>query len=280
MTTPYHAFVEKLAGTLGEARHLPLGGFSPPSRRGVAADAPLALIFAPHPDDECIIGLLPLRLAAESGWRILNVPVTHGSLPARQAERSHELAGACAYLGWEIAEAPPAAGEQTHPPFSVAGIASLLLAHRPSAVFLPHEGDWNSRHIFTHRLVMDALAEMNPGFACAVIETEFWGVMDDPNLSVEGAPEQVAELVAATSFHAGEVSRNPYHLLLPAWMMDNVRRGAELVGGQGRASPDFTFATLYRLRQWSGGSLHRAAAQFLPVTEPAAHCLHGNHPSA
>jgi hypothetical protein len=34
-------------------------------------------------------------------------------------------------------------------------------------------------------------------------------------------------------------------------MMDNVRRGAELVGGQGGAAPDFTFAALYRLRQWS-----------------------------
>jgi hypothetical protein len=53
----------------------------------------------------------------------------------------------------------------------------------------------------------------------------------------------------------GEVQRNPYHLLLPAWMMDNVRRGAELVGGQGQAAPDFTFATLYRLRRWRRGAL-------------------------
>ena len=34
-----------------------------------------------------------------------------------------------------------------------------------------------------------------------------------------------------------------------------VRRGAELVGGQGGAAPDFTFATIYRLRQWSRGRL-------------------------
>jgi len=37
---------------------------------------------------------------------------------------------------------------------------------------------------------------------------------------------------------------------MPAWLQDNVRRGAELVGAQGGAAPDFTFATLYRLRQW------------------------------
>jgi hypothetical protein len=32
-----------------------------------------------------------------------------------------------------------------------------------------------------------------------------------------------------------------------------VRRGSELVGGQGEAAPDWTFATLYRLRQWKDG---------------------------
>ncbi len=53
----------------------------------------------------------------------------------------------------------------------------------------------------------------------------------------------------------GEVGRNPYHLRLPAWMIDNVRRGTELVGGQGGASPGFVFATLYRLRAWRDGGL-------------------------
>jgi hypothetical protein len=49
------------------------------------------------------------------------------------------------------------------------------------------------------------------------------------------------------------VKRNPYHLLLPAWMLDNVRRGTELVGGQGGVAPDFTFAALYRLCRWRQG---------------------------
>ena len=65
----------------------------------------------------------------------------------------------------------------------------------------------------------------------------------------------MADLVAATSLHTEEVARNPYHLLLPAWMQDNVRRGGELVGGQGGAVPDFSFATLYRLRKWTNGAL-------------------------
>ena len=77
--------------------------------------------------------------------------------------------------------------------------------------------------------------------------------MDDPNLMVEADAQTLADLIAATSFHVKEMERNPYHLLLPAWMQDNVRRGAELVGGQGKAVPDFSFATLYRLRCWPDG---------------------------
>jgi hypothetical protein len=57
------------------------------------------------------------------------------------------------------------------------------------------------------------------------------------------------------------VKRNPYHLSLPAWMIDNVRRGGELVGGQGGAAPDFAFATLYRLRRWRNGQFEKILEQ-------------------
>ena len=40
-------------------------------------------------------------------------------------------------------------------------------------------------------------------------------------------------------------------------MLDNVRRGGELVGGQGAAAPDFIFALVHRLRRWRSGRLER-----------------------
>ncbi len=80
--------------------------------------------------------------------------------------------------------------------------------------------------------------------------------MATPNLMVESTPADVADLVAALSLHVGEVARNPYHLRLPAWMIDNVRRGAELVAGQGAVAPQFVFATLYRLRGWKNGEFY------------------------
>lgn len=77
---------------------------------------------------------------------------------------------------------------------------------------------------------------------------------------VEISPRDLGDLIAALSFHTGEVQRNPYHLRLPAWMQDNVRRGGEVVGGQGETPPSFSFATLYRLSRWTGSTLHPAFA--------------------
>ncbi|MEN7972875.1 MAG: PIG-L family deacetylase [Verrucomicrobiota bacterium] len=207
------------------------------------------LLFSPHPDDECITGLLPLRLMREAEMQVVNVPITFGSNVERQPGRAEELKNACAYLGWHIQARSGFDGLEK------ADVVSILEKEQPQVVFVPHAGDWNSRHIATHHLVMNALAEMPAGFSCAVVETEFWGAMDDPNLMVEADTQSVADLVAATSLHVEEVARNPYHLLMPAWMQDNVRRGGELVGGQGGAVPDFSFATLYRLSKWENGKL-------------------------
>ena len=59
------------------------------------------------------------------------------------------------------------------------------------------------------------------------------------------------------SHHRGEVLRNPFHLRLVSWMQDNVRRGSEVVGGQGKLSPEFDFATLYRVSKWEDGNAYK-----------------------
>ena len=240
---PYLKFVEEIQATVANAKSIKASGKSDT----VESEAKV-LIFSPHPDDECIIGLLPLRLMREAGKQIINVPVTFGSNADRQAGRDKELKDACAYLGWDIHKENKNLQELT--PDDVAGILNKF---KPEIIFMPHSADWNSRHISTHYLVVDALKKMGDDFNCTVVETEFWGAMDNPNLIVEGDAQTVGDLVAATSLHVEEVARNPYHLLLPAWMQDNVRRGGELVGGQGGAVPDFPFATLYRLRKWKDG---------------------------
>lgn len=266
MSNPYRAFVAGVAAATAAGRSLPLGGPAvepPPARPG----APKALIFSPHPDDECIIGGLALRLRRELGFEIVNVAVTLGSLEARRAERWRELEAACGLLGFRLVAPrdggfsgirPEAASERPGDwEAAVEATAAVIADERPQVVFLPHDRDWNRTHLGTHMLVTEALARQRPVFSCTAVETEFWGAMDDPNLMVEIADTDLGDLVAALARHVGEVRRNPYHLRLPAWMIDNVRRGGELVLGQGAAPPDFTFATLYRLRDWTGGGFRQ-----------------------
>jgi LmbE family N-acetylglucosaminyl deacetylase len=285
--TPYHDYVDAIARLVEVGKALPLGGFPAPSHPVPAADAPVALIFSPHPDDECIIGGLALRLQREAGFRVVNVAVTQGSSKARQAARWDELRAACDYLGFELVETIPGGLERINPAArqaddagwqaAVEVIARILRERRPRVIFFPHDADWNSTHIGTHHLLVDALGRQEPDFTCTAVETEFWGAMATPNLTVESSPRDVGEMMAALSFHVGEVQRNPYHLLVPAWMQDNVRRGGEVVGGQGGAAPDFLFATLYRLRQWERGALHRVfeGGRHLPAATNAGTALTG-----
>jgi hypothetical protein len=148
-------------------------------------------------------------------------------------------------------------------------IAEILAAQQPRVIFFPHDDDWNVTHIGTHHLVVDALKTLGPRFQCVTVETEFWGAMRTPNLMVESSEADVVDLLTALSFHVGEVRRNPYHIRMPAWLVDNVRRGGELVGGQGGAAPDFQFATLYRLRSWREGGFAEVfkGGRFLGVNE-------------
>ena len=281
MKHPYEAYVNHLADCVREAGKLPLGGFAPCASAPAGENAPTVMLFSPHPDDECITGLLPLRLMREVGCRIVNVPVTHGSNPERQAERHEELVNACGFLGWDLVRRETDSTGANLQPWEKNDIVDVLHSSQPAALLMPHVADWNARHIATHHLVMDALAEMDSTFSCAVIETEFWGAMTDPNLMVEADTTLVADLVAATSFHVKEVERNPYHRLLPAWMLDNVRRGGELVGGAGQAAPDFLFATLYRLRRWENGSIQTGAraGRMLSLQNNVKEVFNGNHHS-
>jgi LmbE family N-acetylglucosaminyl deacetylase len=248
MKNPYLDFVEAF-------RNAPqlVQGASLSRKTPVVESERKVLLFSPHPDDEIITGLLPLRLMREAGAQVINVPVTFGSNPSRRAGRAAELKAACDYLGFQTLEETGCRPQRGFQNLEKENIAELLTAFQPVAIFVPHADDWNTRHEATHHLVIDALSTLPVAFSCLVFETEFWHPMKNPNLMVEADTPMLADLIAALALHAGEVARNPYHLSLPAWMMDNVRRGGEVVLGQGGTPPAFAFATLYRLHRWADG---------------------------
>lgn len=267
--TPYRQFVTDLSRLMDEGTKLPLGTFPPLPAPELPENAPRVLIFSPHPDDECIVGGLALRLMRQNKMRVINVAVTQGSRKDRQQGRLKELKNACDYIGFDLVQAADNGlenvnlkGKKQFPDqwkSSVGRMAEILDEQEPEVIFFPHDDDFNTTHIGTHHLVVEALRSLG-NVSCWAVETEFWGAMKGPNLMVESSGDDVADLLTALSFHVGEVQRNPYHLRMPGWLMDNVRRGGEVVGGQGGAVPDFLFATLYRLRRWEKND-------FVPVYE-------------
>ena len=110
--------------------------------RGADDDAKKVLIFSPHPDDECLVGALPLRLCSECGCRVRNVAVTLGSKKLRRISRFDELKGACAFLGWDLTvcgecgfESMNACERGSESWNACAGeIASIIRAENPAAV--------------------------------------------------------------------------------------------------------------------------------------------------
>lgn len=250
-----------------------------PSHPELSPEAPKVLIFSPHPDDEVIIGAAPLRMMREAGYRVINVAVTQGSNKERQEARWKELKDCCDFIGFDLiptrkngldrVNVKTRESDPTYWGECVECIRDILMEHQPHIILFPHLKDNNSTHIGVHWLMLDALAKTPETFKCHVLETEFWGAMETPNLMVESSVKDLSDMMAALTFHVGEVQRNPYHLRTPAWMLDNVRRGGELVGKQGEAAPNFMFATLYRYGQWKAGQLVQStdSGTFISVEE-------------
>ncbi len=201
------------------------------------------LILAPHPDDESIIGLLPLRLRQECRFKIWVVPATLGSRTDRQSARKKELRAACRALGFRLRFLKPGNPLEE--------LRRCLKSIQPAILFIPHARDGHPTHRATHRLGVEAMD--SAGGIFHVVETEYWHPLTNPNLMVAANREDLRALCRGLACHVGEVARNDYAARLPAWMSDNVRRGAELVGGKGAAAPRMAHATLYRARRRSGG---------------------------
>ena len=278
MNDPFLAYVRGFENLLHQGSRLPAADAWPPGLPVVADQAPVCLVFSPHPDDEVIAGALPWRLRAGDGWRVVNVAVTLGSKHARRAGRWHELERCCAFLGFDVLSATGAPGQafERVQPFAgsddqvqrnaqVTRVAALIRHYRARVVVCPHGLDGHPAHIGTHDLVMAAVRQLAPDWRLHLLLSEYWNTQLAPALMLALAPADVAILVAALSLHVGEVARHPYHLSLPAWFIDAARRGAERVGPAGGPATGIRFAALYGWSCWDGGTLAPMSGQLVPA---------------
>lgn len=203
------------------------------------------LVVPPHPDDECLTGLLPLRLQREAGAEVDVRAATYGSSEARRKERRKELEAACGVLSWRVLGRGVV-------PLEVEELANLLAKGNYGLVVCPHAKDGHPRHRATHRLVRDAIQTLE-GPAPLVAETDYWMPLERPNLAVEGTKKELDALTAALRQHKGEVVRNDYDRRLWAWWVDNIRRGSESLGGAGAAGLEMLAGEMYRVGRYGGG---------------------------
>lgn len=206
------------------------------------------MILSPHPDDESIVGSLALRLMQENNAHVVNVAVTLGSNKERQKARTKELLDACELLDMECVF--------LHEDWKIKAkeLKSLIQKYQPSLIIAPHTKDFHPTHIKTGELLKKVLSAFKKE-TLLVAWSEFWRPMTKPNVLIE-VPASLLELqMKALEKHVGEVARNPYHLRLPGWMMDNVRRGSEVVTGKGSEAVTMAFGVLYQLQILKKGKL-------------------------
>ena len=261
----YKDFVSNFVAVHKKAVNIELGSFEE-TKYGAGKKV---MLFSPHPDDECVVGALPLRLKNELDAQVINVAVTLGSNKDRKEGRLDELMKACKTLGFELLLPCDLALDGINPANKDAEgwdekvdlIAKIIIDERPDIVLFPHDNDYNSTHIGVNLLVMDALEAASnevPEIKTVVLESEFWQMMDKPNLMIGLSHDDEAQLIYALSAHTGEVERNPYHINHPARMLDNVTRGSEVVGGQGGSAVNFDFAMIYRCSVFANGEIQPA----------------------
>lgn len=259
----FDAYVEAFQALLHRPLPLPAEYDGPLTPRHVDSSRPVIAIVSPHPDDECIVGGLPLRLRREAGYDVLNIAATLGSNIERRDERWTELTHACNVLDFATVDPhfvdrlPLHCKRRESEPDSwrrdVARLAEVFAECGPAIVMCPHAEDGSASHIGTHALTLDALAVY--GKPVWFVQSEFWGTMPSPNLLVELSPADVAILLRALVCHRKEVERNPYHLRLTSWLADSVRRGGETVFGAGLEPPSYDFGAVYRVDRWNGHRL-------------------------
>src|SRR6266568_3570177 len=144
-------YVEAWAGVFEHGARIPLGRgpLACPEGRRRAGEVLNVIICSPHPDDEALIGGLPLRLRVEAGARVTNVAITLGSKLDQRPRRLRELESSCRVLGFdlEVPEHPSGLdnvnlkNRDSRPEewrAKVQSLAALFDRFCPDVVFAPH----------------------------------------------------------------------------------------------------------------------------------------------
>lgn len=195
------------------------------------------VLLSPHPDDECLNALFPLRLKGQ--FQVHNLAMTLGSNIERQKAREKELKNACDKLGFV-----------NHIANFHKSTVDLINQLNPLFVLAPHSEDHHPTHIKVFDFLKNNLNIINAKY---IILSEYWFPMKSPNLMLEASRDQIDLITAALRCHEGEMQRSHYDRSYEAWLIDCARRGNEYLPGYGQNKNNFKYANLYTVLQNKNG---------------------------
>jgi LmbE family N-acetylglucosaminyl deacetylase len=235
-------------------------------------NAPIALGFWAHPDDEILTGGAMIMRLLRAGYQVFNIAMTLGE-PNQVGRRHKELQAVCDFLGMELFIPNNAKGfyyevrkgrlQEDWP--AVNEISEIIQSLHPKIIMVHQDEDEHPDHVGTSRLVNAALKQILFDLDCTLVEGEWWRDMREPNLQLEIDQMDLAFLLEALSRHKGELERNPYQIALLLLSCANSQYG-EVVTGWGDAGAPFDFSVMYRLRRVRNG---RFISSFAPTQLPA-----------
>jgi len=208
------------------------------------SEHPTIVILAPHPDDECLMAGAALRMQEEWDAQVIVIPYGYGSNIARRNSRAQELADAVSVLGFTVFD--PRKNTRLEVITEIEFLEAMTKL-KPEIIFSPHARDFHPAHIGAHDVV-ERFIQQTTGKKPLWLQTEYWQAMESPQLFIPLRPDHVIQIGEALMKHVGEVSRNPYHLRLPAWYIDQARRAQEIMPGAspGVISDQYLFGQLFR----------------------------------
>jgi LmbE family N-acetylglucosaminyl deacetylase len=215
------------------------------------------LIVSPHPDDECILGSIALRLQWENKCPIFVLPATYGSQYTQRARRLDELQAACKTLNWSLYN------RSLTKNFSMLELKKILEKLKPVAIVTYHPRDNHPTHSKISQIVLDCLKQNN--ITSTLFLGEYWSTLRRPNLSVELSIKNRSQLIKGLKNHKEEIKRNPYHLSLESWWNDSSRRGRELLKISAKSFGEVTHTALYECYEVHNKRLKRKKSQHISL---------------
>ncbi len=243
--TSYSQYIESIAQQFAQ-----LSGQSPVLTPLVKptgiSDQPRILILSPHPDDECLMAGYALRMQEEWSAEVTVVPFSYGSDVSKRAARSQELKEALSVLGFKLLDPRK---NQSMDKLSISEFSEAVTKINPEIIFSPHANDRHPTHVQAYEMAASVVASVGASAPKKItwIQTEYWQAAEKPNLFIPLTAKHVVKIGEALMKHRGEIARNPYHLSLPAWYMDQARRAPELISGFGKSS-SFIFGQLVQIK--------------------------------